>query len=84
MMPELPTFKTKQDPNMSLTIAELTSAYNVLRNHVRVNESTKYPAGSNAAFQMLRIKSVVRKLEAVLDSQADHQLRTDAAASEDE
>ena len=83
-MPELPTFKTKQDPNMTLTIAELSSAYNVLRNHVRVNESTKYSAGSNEAFQMLRLRSVVRKLEAVLDSQADHQLRTDAKASEDQ
>ena len=81
-MPELPTFKTKQDPNMTLTIAELSSVYNVLRNHVLVNESTKYPAGSNAAFQMLRIRSAVRKFEAVLDAQADHQLRTDAKSSE--
>ena len=81
-MPELPTFKTKQDPNMTLTIAELSSVYNVLRNHVLVNESTKYPAGSNAAFQLLRIRSVVRKFEAVLDAQADHQLRTDAKSTE--
>ena len=81
-MPELPTFKTKQDPNMTLTIAELSSVYNVLRNHVLVNESTKYPAGSNAAFQLLRIRSVVRKFEAVLDAQADHQLRTDAESTE--
>ena len=81
-MPELPTFKTKQDPNMTLTIAELSSVYNVLRNHVLINESTKYPAGSNAAFQLLRIRSVVRKFEAVLDAQADHQLRTDAKSSE--
>ena len=81
-MPELPTFQTKQDPNMQFTLAELSSAYNVLRNHVRVNESTKYKPGSNAAFSMLRIKSIVRKMEAYLDAQADHQLRSDVKSTE--
>ena len=81
-MPELPTFKTKQNPQMTFTLAELSSAYNVLRNHVRVNESTKYSAGSNEAFQMLRVRSIVRKIEELLDAQADHQLRSDAESSE--
>ena len=81
-MPELPTFQTKQDPNMQFTLAELSSAYNVLRNHVRVNESTKYKPGSNALFSMLRIKSMVRKLEAFLDEQAAQQTTTDAKSTE--
>ena len=83
-MPELPTFPTKQQPLTDFNLAEISSAYAVLRNHVRVNEGTKYKPGSNAAFSMLRIKSIVRKMEAYLDAQADHQLRTDAKASEDE
>ena len=81
-MPELPSFNTQKKPTFDLTLAELTSAYTVLRNHVRVNESTKYQPGSHEAFQYLRIKSVVRKFEAQLDAQASHQLRTDAESSE--
>ena len=81
-MPELPSFPTKQKTNIDLSLEELSAAYAVLRNHVRVNESTKYKPGSNALFSMLRVKSMVRKLEAVLDAQADHQLRTDAVVKE--
>ena len=82
-MPELPSFNRQQKPTFDLTLAEVTSAYLVLRNHVRVNESTNYTPGSQAAMQYLEVKSAVRKLEAALDSLADHQLRTDAKASED-
>ena len=81
-MPELPTFNNSQRPTFDLSLAEITSAYNVLRNHVRVNESTKFQPGSHEAYQYLRIKSVVRKFEAQLDAQASHQLRTDAESSE--
>ena len=81
-MPELPSFNKPQRPTFDLSLAEITSAYNVLRNYVLVNESTKYQPGSHEAFQYLRIKSVVRKFEAQLDAQADHQLRTDAQSTE--
>ena len=79
-MPELPTFAKK--PSHELTLAEVTSAYAVLHNYVRVHESAKFKPGSHEAFQFLRIKSVVRKFEAHLDARADHQLRTDAAVKE--
>jgi len=82
-MPELPPVSMSQK-TMEFTIAELRSTYIVLRNFVRVNESTKFSPGSTDAHRYLRIKSVVRKIEAHLDAQADHQLRTDAEASEDE
>ena len=82
MMPELPNFAKHSNPNFNLTLAEVFSAYAVLRNHVRINESTKYTPGSQAAMQYLRIRSAVRKLEAVLDSLADNQLRTDAKSTE--
>ena len=81
-MPELPSFNTQKKPSFDLTLAELTSAYTVLRNHVRVNESTRFDAGSHEAFQLLRIKSVVRKFEAQLDAHASNQLRSDAESSE--
>ena len=81
-MPELPSFPTKKNHNIDLDIAELKAAYGVLRNHVRVNESTKYKPGSNALFSMLRIKSMVRKLEAFLDEQAAQQTTTDAKSTE--
>ena len=79
-MPELPPFAKK--PSHELTLAEVTSAYAVLHNYVRVHESTKFQPGSHAAYQFLRIKSVVRKFEAHLDARADHQLRTDAESTE--
>ena len=81
-MPELPSFKTRQDSDLQFSLAELSSAYAVLRNYVLVNESTKYKPGSHDAFRYLRVKSIVRKFEAVLDAQADHQLRTDAQSTE--
>lgn len=81
-MPELPSFPTNQKNNIDLSLEELSAAYAVLRNHVRVNESTKYKPGSNALFSMLRVKSMVRKLEAALDAQAIQQPKTDAKSSE--
>ena len=81
-MPELPSFNTQKKPSFDLTLAELSSAYTVLRNHVRVNESIKFDAGSHEAFQFLRIKSVVRKFEAQLDAHASNQLRSDAKPTE--
>ena len=81
-MPELPSFNAQQKPTFDLTLAEVTSAYTVLRNHVRVNESVKFKPGSHEAYQYLRIKSIVRKFEAQLDAQASHQLRTDAQSTE--
>ena len=81
-MPELPSFP-KANKSIDFTVAELQSVYLVLRNHVRVNESTTYKPGSNEAFRMLRIRSVVRKIEAFLDAQADNQLRSDAESTED-
>lgn len=81
-MPELPSFPTKQQNNIDLNLEELSAAYAVLRNHVRVNESTKYKPGSNALFSMLRVKSMVRKLEAFLDAQTAQQPTTNAKSTE--
>ena len=81
-MPELPSFPTKSQNNIDLSLEELSAAYAVLRNHVRVNESTKYKPGSNALFSMLRIKSMVRKLEAFLDAQTAQQPTTNVKSTE--
>jgi len=84
-MPELPSFNTKGSrPTVEFTFAEIQSAYITLRNHVRVNESTKYAAGSHEAFRMLRLRSLVRKLETIIDTAADNQLRSDTDVNLDE
>ena len=75
-LPELPKSVQNAKANFQFSLAELTSMYHVLHNYARANQSTTFTPGSPDAFRFLRIRSVVRKLEAVLDAQAQHQLRS--------
>ena len=80
-MPELPEIY-RREPAFQFTLAEMQSMYVVLRNHARANESIAVKPASPEAHRLLRIRSVVRKLEAVLDKCADNQYRSNLATED--